>query len=318
MNTARLFFFCVLSAGTLFAQNTFVPRWNSKSPMPRGYLFENAAVAINGKLYLVTPWNVFEYDPRTDRWTDEKSVLSPFRHDFETVALNGKLYVVGGCTAGEQHIKTGAVDEYDPATHKWRSVAPMPTARMGLGAVAVGGKLYAIGGVNPVGPVNAVEVYDPATNSWTKKRNWSRSNANTRAVQVATGRIHVLSHGEDADKRIPELLEEYDLATDTFRVLSTSERRDCAAATVVKDRLVTVGGHTSDTSATVTVEAYDPAKNAWSVLADLPEPRSCPAAIEVDGKLYVFGGAPTPWKDPMASVIAAETSGLMMAPRAAK
>jgi N-acetylneuraminic acid mutarotase len=280
--------------------------------MPAGLFFENAAVVINGKIYAVTPWNVFEYDPRTNRWTDEKAVLTPFRHDFETAALNGKIYVVGGCTGGDQHVNTGAVDEYDPATHTWRSRAPMPSARMGLGVVAVSGKIYAIGGVNPITPVNAVEVYDPATNSWTKKRNWSRSNANTRAVQVTPGTIHVLSHGEEAGKRSPEVLEEYDLAKDTFRVLSSSERRDCAAATVVTGRLVTVGGHTKDANATVAIEAYNPAKNAWNMLADLPQARSCPAAVEVDGKLYVLGGAPVPWKDPMASVIVAETNDIMV------
>jgi hypothetical protein len=35
---------------------------------------------------------------------------------------------------------------YDPATNQWSTKAPMPTARTRLGAVAINGLLYAVGG----------------------------------------------------------------------------------------------------------------------------------------------------------------------------
>jgi hypothetical protein len=37
-------------------------------------------------------------------------------------------------------------EEYDPAADRWRALAPMPTGRHGLGAVAVGGRAYVLSG----------------------------------------------------------------------------------------------------------------------------------------------------------------------------
>jgi len=45
-------------------------------------------------------------------------------------------------------------------------VAPMPTARHHLAAVAVNGKIYAIGGMNSSSILNTVEVYDPSSSAW--------------------------------------------------------------------------------------------------------------------------------------------------------
>jgi len=44
----------------------------------------------------------------------------------------------------------------------------MPTARAGLAAAAVNGKIYTFGGSvsSSQGSLNTVEVYDPGSNSW--------------------------------------------------------------------------------------------------------------------------------------------------------
>ena len=55
-------------------------------------------------------------------------------------------------------------EEYDPATDRWASRAPMPTPRHGLAVVAVRGRIYALdGGPRPGGAYSSVnEVYVPA------------------------------------------------------------------------------------------------------------------------------------------------------------
>ena len=61
-------------------------------------------------------------------------------------ALNGKIYVVGGFVA---NVHVGAVNrvfEYDPATDRWRALAPLAAPRGAPGVVAVNGKIHAIGG----------------------------------------------------------------------------------------------------------------------------------------------------------------------------
>ena len=65
------------------------------------------------------------------------------------------------------------VEEYDPITDTWVRKADMPTARVGLSAVVVNGKIYAIGGSNQLNNqlniLCTMEEYDPKTDKWTKK-----------------------------------------------------------------------------------------------------------------------------------------------------
>ena len=50
---------------------------------------------------------------------------------------------------------------YDPVANKMTTVAPMPTARSGVGVAVSGGLVYAIGGYQTVGSINlnTVEVW---------------------------------------------------------------------------------------------------------------------------------------------------------------
>jgi len=53
--------------------------------------------------------------------------------------------------------------EYDPAKDKWTEKKDMRVARSALSAVAVNGKIYAIGGGNPAlanGAMSTIEEYD--------------------------------------------------------------------------------------------------------------------------------------------------------------
>jgi hypothetical protein len=63
----------------------------------------------------------------------------------------------------------------DPATNQWTSRAPLPRSRWGGAGVALGGKLYVIGGTTSGDDgtwraVRTTSVYDPVTNTWTNKR----------------------------------------------------------------------------------------------------------------------------------------------------
>ncbi|HCG02639.1 MAG TPA: hypothetical protein DEV93_19115, partial [Chloroflexi bacterium] len=82
----------------------------------------------------------------------------------------------------------GTVEAYDPATNSWSTKAAMPSARWGLAAtIGPDGKIYAIGGVEPLGLagkiVGTVEAYAPSTNSW------GALTPLTVSVKLAHGRI---------------------------------------------------------------------------------------------------------------------------------
>jgi N-acetylneuraminic acid mutarotase len=87
------------------------------------------------------------------------------------VAVGGKVYAIGGGIPGPGWITPENWTEvYDPKTNTWDRRAPMPTARDGLDAAVVGGKIYVIGGVSFGNPHSAFaenEVYDPGNDTWT-------------------------------------------------------------------------------------------------------------------------------------------------------
>src|SRR5262245_38345940 len=74
------------------------------------------------------------------------------RAEHNAIALNGKIYAVGGGIpdpSGKGMLDRGAstlVEEYDPATDRWRVRAPLPHALTHVGLTGLDGKLYAVGG----------------------------------------------------------------------------------------------------------------------------------------------------------------------------
>src|SRR3990170_751315 len=90
------------------------------------------------------------YDIASDTWTTGSDGPLPARSEGAAVTGDGDLYAVGG-RGGV--VVLANLDRYTPATDTWTSLAPMPTARAGLGVARVGDAIYAIGGrTNPGGP----------------------------------------------------------------------------------------------------------------------------------------------------------------------
>lgn len=59
------------------------------------------------------------------------------------------------------------VERYNPELDEWRAVAPMPSPRCSLGAAAVGGKVYAIGGQAGRATFGSADALDVETGRWT-------------------------------------------------------------------------------------------------------------------------------------------------------
>jgi hypothetical protein len=76
--------------------------------------------------------------------------------------IDSLIYVVGGRIGATNN---NILEAYSPATITWYTRAPMPTARGGLAASAMNGRLYVFGGEIP-GVFHQSEEYDPATNTW--------------------------------------------------------------------------------------------------------------------------------------------------------
>src|SRR5262249_27768690 len=57
-------------------------------------------------------------------------------------AMDGRLYAVGGRIDGNYSRNLASNEAYDPATDRWEQRAPMPTARSGIAAAVLEGRMF--------------------------------------------------------------------------------------------------------------------------------------------------------------------------------
>jgi len=119
---------------------------------------------------LVSVAEVARFDSNSKQWTSLKP-LPEGRSSHDAVVADGKLYVVGGWTLGgkgteEKWLTTAWVLDLTKADADWRPLAEQPFQRRALSAAVHGGKLYAIGGMTPMGPSVDVHALDLKTGKW--------------------------------------------------------------------------------------------------------------------------------------------------------
>jgi N-acetylneuraminic acid mutarotase len=294
-------------------------------PVPEpGEEFTN--VVVNDTLYLIGgnaavfapggkrehPARVEAYNLATDTWTQKKPV--PFFADHMTAAtVNGKIYVFGGTGGVRQEDPDGTLDlawEYDPAADSWKQIAKLPSKRTAGSAIAVGGKIYFIGGSTDITApdgktltaglvVGTNESYDPATNRWESHKPMPTPR-NHAAIGVVRGKIYLIGGRIGANNIAgfvasnTDVVEEYDPATDTWRALNRMPTpRSGHGWATYNNRIYVVGGEGRDYHVEGVfrdVEAFDPATNEWDKLPPLPTARHGVNVAAHDNKLFVVGG----------------------------
>ncbi len=219
--------------------------WYSRSRLPVGVSNAGAA-AIGDAIYVpggTTPTQALNllqvYYPTND--TAQVVTSDPLpapRLGAGVTALNGKLYVIGGGDANQ--LPQNSVFEYDPARpagSRWQTKAPMPTARLYLGAAAVDGSIYAVGGVDSaVTPVDlsTVEAYDPVADRWTVRASMQQARGGLAVVGVNSGdpgcggRLYALGGGYSSFLNSAEF---YEPSSNRWRPISGMQlgRRTLAA-----------------------------------------------------------------------------------------
>lgn len=113
-----------------------------------------AGAVIDGRLFVAggrvvggsNESTLESFDPRSGNW-ERLSPMPNAQGGIAAAAVDGRLYVFGGEYFGASgsgvHRESWA---YDPATDAWSRISPMPVPRHGLGAVAIDGSIYVIGG----------------------------------------------------------------------------------------------------------------------------------------------------------------------------
>ena len=146
-------------------------------------------------------------------------VLSPVRSPGATHS-NGHVFVAGGFSTTGSTV-TNLVQTFDLAKRTVSTVAPLPTARAGLGLVEtfisnVGNELVAIGGVNGSGHVlGTVELYDEATGTWSEGTPMPTPRAFLAVVAGTDGFIYAIG-GTDSSGKSVATVEKYNPATNAW------------------------------------------------------------------------------------------------------
>jgi len=124
--------------------------WTQLAPMPTPRNHHGAAV-IRGRIYVVggRPDNLAvneAYDPLTNRWTT-RMPMPTARSGIAVAAIGNFLFVFGGEGNPASSFGTFPQHEaYNADLDSWSTLEPMPQPRHGIGAAAVGNRVFIPGG----------------------------------------------------------------------------------------------------------------------------------------------------------------------------
>jgi N-acetylneuraminic acid mutarotase len=170
----------LITAATVFGKSSTATlrdasEWSPSPPMPHRRSY-TASAELRGKIYVAAgmvgnsgrPLNLFErFEPRTGSW-DTSLPLVPERFSAAAGAgLRGTMYVIGGNgDPKDKAIDGRQVFAYDTTRRRWTRKASLPAPRTNLAAVALGGQIYALGGLDPFHATKSVYAYEPRSNRW--------------------------------------------------------------------------------------------------------------------------------------------------------
>uniref|UniRef100_UPI003467EF7F SAKe6EEtal n=1 Tax=synthetic construct TaxID=32630 RepID=UPI003467EF7F len=257
---------------------------------------------MNGHIYAVGGYDgspdghthlnsVEAYDPERDEW----SLVAPMntrRSGVGVAVLDGHIYAVGGY---DGHTHLNSVEAYDPERDEWHMVTPMNTRRSGVGVAVLNGHIYAVGGYDgsPDGHthLNSVEAYDPERDEWSlvAPMNTRRSGV---GVAVLDGHIYAVG-GYDGHTHLNSV-EAYDPERDEWHMVTPmNTRRSGVGVAVLNGHIYAVGGYDGSPDGHThlnSVEAYDPERDEWSLVAPMNTRRSGVGVAVLDGHIYAVGG----------------------------
>ncbi|MDR0372503.1 MAG: hypothetical protein LBI79_02920 [Nitrososphaerota archaeon] len=286
-------------------------------------------VAVEGKIYAIGGytatnhewWGPYQtgfvgtnerYDPATDKWVTLEPMPTP-RANFVIAVYQGKIY----CMGGEVLDKPGdysiyrVTEVYDPVTNSWSAKKDIPFDGLGFHVYVADGELFAIVGCD-------LFMYNPVADEWTKKTSISLpDDAYNSAIGfdlavVLDNKIMVyFTYGYDAEVwwRSKGAVMIYDTKADVWSEgkthpdgiygestqspygTSVSVTGACMTTGVYAPARVYIFGLTSGPGQPISTNwIYDPEKDTWSTVNNMPTYRDQFGVAVVDDILYVIGG----------------------------
>ena len=195
---------------------------------------------------------VYAYDFASDVYTEIKNLPRPLAGG--GAALVGrKLHYFGGYELNRTDTNVHLVLDLDNQAAGWLSAAPMVNSRNHMGAVVVGGKIYAVAGQTgtDAGLVTQkfVEVYDPDTNAWSSRAPIPAAVSHIASATFVMGDRIIVMGGESAHEQQVRTCFAYTPATDTWvQLTSLPAARFSGVANEIGGKIYfTTGGNSTTT-----------------------------------------------------------------------
>ena len=265
---------------------------------------ESAAVAVNGKLYLLggretRPVEV--YDPVTKLWREIGAAPEEIHH-FQPVPLGDKIYAIGAfscCYPNEPTIEQIYV--FDTVSEQWSIEGSIPAARLrgSVGAVVRDGMIYLIGGNtngHDGGAVSWFDRYDPASGEWTTLPDAPHERDHFAAA-IVNDQL-VAAGGRQTEQPNPFVnpvlpVDIYDFASGTWSSGANIPTARAGTMVAVAGDEVLIAGGEINTSATAlsATEAYNINSDSWRSLQDLIQGRHSGGGAVIGNTWHILVGS---------------------------
>lgn len=216
--------------------------------------------------------------PSTLSWISLPVMPQPRSHHGAAVC-GGVLYIVGGKNAA-------SICCFNPKQNKWIS-SGRTLALKECSVACFHEELYVTGGV---GSWQDVQIYNPVHDTWRKGASMETHRAGHSSVVLQECIYAIAGHDGSICQNSVEC---YNPLSDQWsKVSNISKARWFAAATIVCEKILVVGGFGDMTATTIepSCEMFEPTTNQWSLVSSPLNPRAAHGVVSIDDIVYLFGG----------------------------
>ncbi|MEM9849093.1 MAG: T9SS type A sorting domain-containing protein [Bacteroidota bacterium] len=235
-------------------------------------------------LFLFLAWHTTNHA----QWTTQD--IGTGRFHLGAAATDSLLFFVGGTLNGL--VPSAAVNIYNTNTQLW-SQTELSSRRSFPATVATNDQVFVAGGndIRTNGASKVVDIYDVATETWSQTE-LSVARSGIAAVQV--GDKVIFAGGGTIDAFLSgfhtsDVVDIYDLTTQTWDTARLSQARFFMAATTAGDKAYFGGGVIDNNTMSKRVDIYDATTDTWSI-DSLSIERGLLAATTVQNQVIFAGG----------------------------
>lgn len=288
-----------LAAACAFAgtgQATGNGHWSEAPPMLAGRA-AHAVVVAEGAVYALAGTgsngqpvlSVERFDGH--EWRVETKLPGHGLNAPVAAAIGPVIYLIGGFDT-TTNVPTAQVQVYDTRAHSWRTVAPLPRPRGGMGATVLDGRIHVIGGGNSESTIADHSVYDPATDRWTERAPLPRPLGSPAAV-VHEGALWSIGGRSGLDDF--GNVWRYDSAGDRWLPGAPIPPRGTHGAVSACGAILVFGGESQPQQKVLAdVLHLDAAHDTWTELEPMPTARDFARAVNFQDAVLVVGGSRYP------------------------